>query len=893
MIRLRPTRSLASLPTPVAPSPAAPGRRGLGLALGALVVATACPALALPTTANPVLFVTQVPVGNFTTVTAVFGNHVASVGQAPRGGDLVLRYPDGTLRLLTAEAGYGNDGFQGAGAIAVREPCVHWSGTKALFSMVVGAATQQYQTGSYRWQIYEVSGLAPGQTATIRYIDGQPADYNNVSPIYGTDDRILFTSDRPTTGQAHHWPQREEYESAPIVAGIYSLMEDTGELTVLEHAPSGATSLSMDSFGRVIFTKWDHLQRDQQGDAPDTAASYKAFTWADESAQAATTTSLIGAEVFPEPRTMNDPAYSPQLALHPFNHFLPWEMNQDGTAEETLNHVGRQELGGSYSDGSFVADPNLSYFTPPSTHANTLYIAGSAGLFHLREDPTSPGDFFTTYAQEFGTASGGTLMHLTGAPSVNPEDMLLTAVTPGSADAQVPADTGWFRNPLPMSDGQLLAVHTAASGYVANEGSTAAPAWNYAYRIKELNAADGFYAAGAELTAGITKNLSWWTPDQMATWSGVLWELDPVEVVARAVPAARTSELPAVEAAIFAAACVDVEEFRQFLRDSELALLVGRNVTQRDRADVQQPFNLAVPGGVASIAKPGTVYETAFLQIFQADLLRGYGDPASPQPGRRVLARPMHGDAVSPTPVGGPEGSVAVAADGSFAALVPARRALSWQLTDTTGQGVVRERNWISFQSGEIRVCASCHGVNTQSQTGDANPTNPPQALAALLAEWAGDASGPCDQACEATLAAPRWKLKPGKWSLSALLPPGALAEDWDPAADGLALAIGEIVDATLAPGAAWKGRPERRRYRDEGGAASGVVAAVVVRAGDGSGATRIKVQGKGTLATPDPTGLLVRVEAASGGPCAEATWNGPAQPRPRCEPIGNGLLCR
>ncbi len=38
----------------------------------------------------------------------------------------------------------------------------------------------------------------------------------------------------------------------------------------------------MDSFGRVIFTKWDHLQRDQQGDAPGTAASYDAFTWASE-----------------------------------------------------------------------------------------------------------------------------------------------------------------------------------------------------------------------------------------------------------------------------------------------------------------------------------------------------------------------------------------------------------------------------------------------------------------------------------------------------------------------------------------------------------------------------------------------------------------------------------
>lgn len=120
-----------------------------------------------PETANPVLFVTQVPVGNFGSVTATFGNHLTAPGQAPRGGDLVIRYTDGTLRVLTQEAGFGNAGMQGANAIAVREPCVHWKGDKALFSMLVGAPTQQYQWITSYWQIYEVSGLAQGATATI------------------------------------------------------------------------------------------------------------------------------------------------------------------------------------------------------------------------------------------------------------------------------------------------------------------------------------------------------------------------------------------------------------------------------------------------------------------------------------------------------------------------------------------------------------------------------------------------------------------------------------------------------------------------------------------------------------------------------------------------------
>jgi hypothetical protein len=228
------------------------------VSLALFAFAATAAAAPVPTT-NPILFVTRVPVGGFGSSTAVFGNQGADIEEAPRGGDLVLRLGDGTLRFLTAEAGYGTDGMQGANAIAVREPCVHWSGTKALFSMVVGAPTQQYQVGTYRWQIYEVTGFGPGEVASIRKIAGQPAEFDNVSPIYATDGRILFTSDRPPSGALHHFPPLDEYESAPTVAGIYSLDEASGVLTLLEHAPSGAMSPSLDSFGRVIFTKWDHL----------------------------------------------------------------------------------------------------------------------------------------------------------------------------------------------------------------------------------------------------------------------------------------------------------------------------------------------------------------------------------------------------------------------------------------------------------------------------------------------------------------------------------------------------------------------------------------------------------------------------------------------------------
>ena len=130
---------------------------------------------------------------------------------------------------------------------------------------------------------------------------------------------------------------------------------------------------------------------------------------------------------------------------------------------------------------------------------------------------------------------------------------------------------------------------------------------------------------------------------------------------------------------------------------------------------------------------------SAWIQLFQADQLRSlnYGNTNSPRVGRRVIAQYLHDPAVdNPSPYGAPIASTQLGADGSMAALVPARRALSWQLADTNGTGVVRERYWITFQPGEIRTCTSCHGVNTMDQAGHPPPTNSPQALVNLLNYW-------------------------------------------------------------------------------------------------------------------------------------------------------------
>ena len=135
------------------------------------------------------------------------------------------------------------------------------------------------------------------------------------------------------------------------------------------------------------------------------------------------------------------------------------------------------------------------------------------------------------------------------------------------------------------------------------------------------------------------------------------------------------------------------QRFQDYLTTHQLALIVSRDVTTRDHADQLQPYNLRIAGtSHETLGTGGKIYDVGFLQIFQADQLRSlnYGDISTPREGRRVLAQYLHDPAVDNPPVASsPVASVQLGADGSSAALVPARRALTWQLTDTNGVGVM------------------------------------------------------------------------------------------------------------------------------------------------------------------------------------------------------------
>jgi hypothetical protein len=711
--------------------------RRVGLLAGAVLPAlahAAGPAAPAPArTPYPILFVTQVPVHTDTAARlSAFANHLGGPGQAPRGGGLMLRYPDGMLRNLTREAGFGNPGVQGATAIAVREPSVHRSGKKAVFSMLVGSPTGAGGEPA-AWQMYEVRGLGRGERAVVTRVAGQPAVYNNVSPLYGSDDALLFTSDRPRDGAAHLYPQLDEYEATPTVTGIWRFDPASGSLRILNHAPSGAFTPMLDSYGRLLYTRWDHQQQDQLAERDRNAAAnrvalpFRSFNYAGEGVRAPALDSR--AEPFPESRGGSSSPYG-EVSAFTTNFFTIWQMNENGTGEETLNHVGQHELAFGFMTPSFREDRSLSNRTLPANHANRLAVRREGGLFHLREEPRRAGSYVATAARESGSFTTGPLVRLSGSPALNGDRMRVTALTESD-----PADAvagGRFRNPLPLSDGRLVASHTSAER--PPEQGTPLPD----LRLRLLTrGAGGLYRAGAPLTAGIHASVSWWTAGGARSFNGALWELDAVELRPRLAgkPVRAATGLEAPERAVLREEQVSEAVLRAWLLRRDLALIVTRDQTSRDRADLQQPFNLQVPGGIKTVSKTspnGKVYEIAHFQIFQGDQVRAYPG----RPGRRVIAQPLHDAAgANPANPAGPAGSVRIAADGSTAAFVPARRALTWQTTDRAGSAIVRERNWITFQAGEMRTCASCHGTNTANQAGLV-PLNKPQALRQLLQYW-------------------------------------------------------------------------------------------------------------------------------------------------------------
>jgi hypothetical protein len=706
---------------------------------------------------NAILFVTQVPQPNevndntitnvFVGVGGGFGNHLSDALHAPRGGDLWLRKSDGSLTNLTRGLGFGVAGIQHTNGIAVRDPQVNWDGQRALFSMVVGAPANAGDTNKFYWQLFEVTGLPNGPYA-ITNVSGQPTNFNNVSPCYMPDGRIVFASDRPRDGSLHLYPQLDEYNDFPTVTGLWSLDPLSGDFHLINHTPSGVFSPSVDSFGRLIFIRWDHLVQDRNAtDDRLNLATNGTFNFADESANS-TFDLADRTEFFPEPRTF-DATNLAALKVNgtAFNSFFPWTTFPDGSGEEVLNHIGRHDMVQTFKR-SFTNDPNLTDFQITNRPFSTNYLS-NANFFWIREDPRTNGIYFGVDSPDFGTHAAGEIVTITAPFGLSADNCFISYVTPKST--AFPNSYGLYRNPLPLSDGSLVAAFTAnASVSDGNTGTFTLPQPRYRFRLCSLTNVGGAWFTNQLLTSGSSNspsgNVIQYVNGQLVTNSGALWELNPVEVIASKVPPVLTNSIDPTELQVFSKEDVDVPLFQNYLRVNNLALVVSHNVTKRDRADRQQPFNLRVASttNVTVGTNTGKIYDIAHMQFIQGDQRRAFtANTATVQPGRRVLATPLHeiaaDNVVDPS---GPPGSLKIGDDGSIAALVPARRAMTWQLMGTNGanmttNSVVKERYWVTFQPGEIRTCKNCHGINTADQMGTlGGPNNEPQALHDLLRYW-------------------------------------------------------------------------------------------------------------------------------------------------------------
>lgn len=753
------------------------------------VAASASPS----TVPHPILFVTQVPTGyDFVTmnVSSPFANHLPTTLAAPRGGDLVLLSTSGALRFLTQEAGYGSAGgatvMTGNQAIAVRDPAIAFDASKAIFSMVVGAPATVGGAENYSWQLYEITNLQQviaGQTPTVQKVANQPAlPFNNIQPNYLSDGSIVFASDRPRNGAMALYPIYDEYRAQPANSGLWRLDVASGALRLIENTPSGSFNPFVDSFGRLVFSRWDHMNQDINND-PSAPTGLSPFDYASEAANATTASAT---ELYPE--AIKHVAGSVQNGFE-INQFFPWAVNQDGSNEEILNHIGRHELKQSFTR-TYTNDANLIDFNAATSGRTNQKSINN--LFQMREDPTTPGRYFGVDGSEFQMHRSGQIVALTAAAGspptlLNPNAMTVSYITDPQTStylfsgASYPYNIGHFRDPLPMSDGSLIAAFANIPGGENNVGPLPLPPSNYQFHLYTLtaisqnSATEYVPSANPLITGGISKtglkynyasNISGQASGTV-NYSGALWELQPVEVVARTTPP-QTAQAPITgtpEQTVFdnfnlnhPNNGVSVAQMQQFLQNQNLALVVIRDATSRDRADQQQPYNLSVPGGAQTISNllgytGPPLYCIDRMQFFEADQVRGLypsaGTIANALPGRRPLARPLNdtralqfnmpGDMTVP-------GSQFIAADGSVALFVPAQRPMAWQsLAPSTTCGssvlppsatVVRERYWIQFQPGEIRACNSCHGINQTNQAGQPAPVNPPQALTDLLVWW-------------------------------------------------------------------------------------------------------------------------------------------------------------
>ncbi|MBI1765849.1 MAG: hypothetical protein HYR56_30965, partial [Acidobacteria bacterium] len=161
-------------------------------------------------------------------------------------------------------------------------------------------------------------------------------------------------------------------------------------------------------------------------------------------------------------------------------------------------------------------------------------------MTQLKEDPNNPGYFYCTQPPDFGGHNSGQLIALKGDEATNADNMQVDYITdPLSLAFYLPGiqtppanHPGHFRNATPLSDGTLIAVHSDSPYRDKTNGGPLTSLYNF--RLVQMLPGNPYFTKGARLLAnGITKSISYWdnsvgTSGQQVSYSGQLWELDPV-----------------------------------------------------------------------------------------------------------------------------------------------------------------------------------------------------------------------------------------------------------------------------------------------------------------------------------------------------------------------------
>jgi hypothetical protein len=189
----------------------------------------------------PILFLTPVTAGD--AQRSFTDSSDRALDSARHSLDLCIRYADGKIRNLTAEAGFAERSADGLHSIvSLKDPAISWDGDEAVFSMKLKSAVAPEV-----FQLYRVTGLEEGAQTTMEKIPHQPEDRDNTSPLIDADGTIFFASSSsgvPAEGSAQ--------------LGVWRIQPDDGQASFVKPLMSGPFKLSWNADGAVdVVSRFD------------------------------------------------------------------------------------------------------------------------------------------------------------------------------------------------------------------------------------------------------------------------------------------------------------------------------------------------------------------------------------------------------------------------------------------------------------------------------------------------------------------------------------------------------------------------------------------------------------------------------------------------------------